>query len=90
MANIEFQFSKNCQKKLPFSRNTDIAIVSENMGKPSVWLRCQDTDNTGGLCYIETCLDTERHGLTHNETESSKCKLAPRINLTGEAYFRKN
>lgn len=42
MANIEFQFYKNCQKKLPFSRSTDIDIMSENRDVPTILLRPQD------------------------------------------------
>lgn len=51
MANIEFQFCKNCQKKLPFSGSTDIVIMSENVVEPSALLRPRDTDK---LRYLYT------------------------------------
>ena len=70
MGKIEFQFYKNCQKKLPFCRSIDILTMSENIAEPNVRARPQDTDNTRGMCYGQTFLYTEGHGLTHDVTES--------------------
>lgn len=54
MANIQFQFYKDCPKKLPFSKSTEIVKMSENTTEPPILLRSQDTDNTSGMCYAET------------------------------------
>lgn len=79
VANTEFQFHKNRQKELPFSRSIDIVIMSENTAEPMILLRPQNTDDTSGVCYGEIFANTERHGLTHNVTIFSRCIIDSRV-----------